>query len=723
MVYQAAVPLFAAIAILGLSIFVYRSLHHTELGKLFTFLATTLVFWNLNFFVLYSVTEYDVAFNLTRLFRVGSNFMAPAILHIAIALQRKRSAAWRMLLGFAYLAAVGLTGVNAFDLMVHRLQRYPWGYYWVGGPFYALFAFFLMLDFIGALVVLILEYRTTDDPRTRLQLKFWVLGAALALPMGATNFLPAYGVPVYPLGNLGSVAWAGVVAYAIVRHRLMDIQVVVTKGMAYAAVLLALIVPIFAVTLWLQNHSFGQIHPDFSFAVFVMLLLVGVVFPRLRSRAEASIERSLFPYHYEYRSALSKFTRSIVRILDRERLVTELATTLSATLALEGIAIALLDLDRRVFSVRQWHGGPAVKSELAEGDEFITALRSKQEIFLRGEIEASTGISEHRVLAEVCRHNGWEVCIPLTAGAKLVGFISLGRKRDLHAFYAEDLTLLETLAAEASVALENARLYEELRKSQDIIRRADRLSALGTLAAGIAHEVRNPLVSIQTFFQLAPDRLHDEEFLTSFLGMASSEVKRISDLINELLSFARTPNRVFGPIDLNEVAERVSKLLEPEARKNGIAFVRALSSDLPPVNADRDQLKQVLINLILNAIQATDRGGKVTVISRRVERSDGCLSQLEIRDTGTGIPDEQLDNIFNPFFTTKDTGTGLGLAIAHQIIAEHGGSITAESEEGRGTSFIINLPSDMSEIKNDHKHSEQSALSRAQSVAMRKTAY
>lgn len=692
MMYHAVVPLFAAVAIMGLSIVVYRSLGHTELGKVFTFLATTLVLWNLNFFVLYSVTDYDIAFNLTRLFRVGSNFMAPAIFHMGIALRRQRAPAWGKALGLAYLAACALTVANAFDLMVIGLQRYPWGYYWVSGPFYAAFALFLILDFIAAIVVMIHDYRTTDEPRTRLQLKFWLVGAALALPLGGTNFLPAYGIPFYPLGNLGSAIWAGVVAYAIVRHRLMDIHVVVTKGVAYAAVLFVLIVPTFGAMMWLQRLSFGQIHPDFSFAVLVMLLAVGMLFPRLHSRAESRIERSLFRDRHQYRSALGAFTRSIIRILDRERLIAELAVTLSDALGLDRVAVALLDPSSRVFSVHHWKGSPVVTPEFAEGHGFIAALRRRQEVVLREEMEARADSSDCRVVADICRENGWEVCIPLTVGNKLTGFISLGRKQNMDAFYAEDLALLETLAAAASVALENARLYEELKKSQEIIHRADRLSALGTLAAGIAHEVRNPLVSIQTFFQLAPERLHDEEFFTSFLGTASGEVKRISDLINELLSFARSPHRVVGPVDLNDVADRVSKLLEPEARKHRISLTRTFSSNLPLVNADGDQVKQVLINLILNAIEATEPGGEVSVISRAVEHNKGCVSQLEIRDTGVGIPDERLEDIFTPFFTTKDAGTGLGLAIAHQIIVEHGGSITAESQPGRGTSFVINLP-------------------------------
>jgi len=687
-----AVPLFAAIASLALAVLVNRARGHTDLGKVFTFLGATLVLWNLNFFVLYSVADREVAVYLTRLFRVGSNFLAPTVLHLVLALDSQRPPSWRAGLIGAYAGACILTLANCLDLMVSGLQRYSWGYYWIGGPFYNLFAFLIVVDFSAALAILIHDYRTTSEPHMRLQLKFWLLGAGLALPLGSTSLLPAYGIPVYPLGNLCSVIWATVVAYAIVRHRLMDINVVVTKSMAYAAVSFLLIVPTLLAMLYLQQYSFGRIHPGFSLAIVVMGLTVAVLFPFLRSRAESRIERSLFRERHEYRLALAAFTRSIVRILDRDRLVGEIATTLGDTWGLDRISVGILDPTRRTFMMHHWGKGPTSTEEIPEQDTFIEALAHRQSVALREELAAGAELAERPLVATRCRENGWEVCIPLTVGGRLNGFIGLGRKRNLDAFFAEDLELLETFAAEASVAIENARLYEELKRSQEIIHRADRLSALGTLAAGIAHEVRNPLVSIQTFFQLAPHRLHDEEFFTNFLDIAAGEVKRISDLITELLSFARSPTRTLGAVNLNELAERVTKLLEPEARKQKVRFTCALSPNLATIHADGDQIKQVLINLVLNAIEATAPGGDISISSRSVEGDRGLISQLQVHDTGVGIPKAHIDEIFNPFFTTKDKGTGLGLAIACQIVAEHGGSIVVESSEGRGTTFFVNLP-------------------------------
>src|SRR5678815_5772399 len=251
---------------------------------------------------------------------------------------------------------------------------------------------------------------------------------------------------------------------------------------------------------------------------------------------------------------------------------------------------------------------------------------------------------------------------------------------------------LSRVASEASIALQNARLYEELRKSREIISRAGRLSAIGTLAAGIAHEIRNPLVSIQTFFQLAPSRLDDEEFMTSFLSLAEHEVQRISDLISELLMFAKSPSPAVREVDLNEIVERVITLLSPQAHSGRITLVKKAGVGLPPVLGDSDQLMQVCLNLCLNAIQATPENGQVIVETRENQREGDATCEILVVDSGEGIPVAIRESIFDPFFTTKDKGSGLGLAICHQIVVESGGFMTVESAEGYGSTFHVSLP-------------------------------
>jgi signal transduction histidine kinase len=236
----------------------------------------------------------------------------------------------------------------------------------------------------------------------------------------------------------------------------------------------------------------------------------------------------------------------------------------------------------------------------------------------------------------------------------------------------------------------------DLKQSQDTLRRADRLSSLGLLTAGLAHEIRNPLVAIRTFTQLLPERYDDAEFREGFQGLALKEVDRICGLINDLLSFARPSKPNVAPEDISVVVDNITRILESQAKEKNVEVTREFAPTLPKVWIDREQMKQVFMNLILNAIQAIEANGSISISTRLAAKNNAELIreyvQVEIRDTGVGIPAENLEHIFDPFFTSKDEGSGLGLAVSHQIVQEHGGFVTVESVVGKGTSFFVHMP-------------------------------
>jgi signal transduction histidine kinase len=310
-----------------------------------------------------------------------------------------------------------------------------------------------------------------------------------------------------------------------------------------------------------------------------------------------------------------------------------------------------------------------------------------------------------------------EISLPIVSKGKLVGILNLGHKDDREMYSAEDLELLSTLANQAAIAIENARLYQNLKQSQDTLRRADRLSSLGLLTAGLAHEIRNPLVAIRTFTQLLPERYDDAEFREGFQGLALKEVDRICGLITDLLSFARPSRPNVAEESINDVVDGIARILESEAKEKGVEITRDFAAELPKVWIDREQMKQVFMNLILNAIQAIKEGGSIFISTRSYSKNEagqaGKFVQIEIRDTGVGIPEEHLDHIFDPFFTSKDEGSGLGLSISHQIVQEHGGYVTVESKLGTGTSFFINLPigKPVRQESNGRAHSNEANLS------------
>jgi len=255
---------------------------------------------------------------------------------------------------------------------------------------------------------------------------------------------------------------------------------------------------------------------------------------------------------------------------------------------------------------------------------------------------------------------------------------------------------MEGLSNTAAIALENARLVEDLRRSREQVRRADRLGSLGTLAAGLAHEINNPLVSINTFLAMAPQKRHenDSEFWGGYHTLACREVDRIKGLVETMRRLGRGSTHTMPreTISMASIVEEVVTLLRREAKLSHVTLTAEFETDAPKIVAVRDHVHQVVLNLVLNAIAATPAEGKIVV--RCSAAPDGLL--LEVSDTGAGIPPEHMDQIFDPFFTTKDPdqGTGLGLMVCHRIISDHGGSIEVRSAEGEGACFAVYWPID-----------------------------
>jgi signal transduction histidine kinase len=266
-------------------------------------------------------------------------------------------------------------------------------------------------------------------------------------------------------------------------------------------------------------------------------------------------------------------------------------------------------------------------------------------------------------------------------------------------YSTEELSLLKTLAQHAAIAIDNALLYEDLRRSQMLMRRTDRLRSLETMAGGFAHEIRNPLTSIKTFVQLAPHRRDDAEFMEQFSQVVCEDVERIERLVHEILDYARYMTPKLTQESLNDVVASCLYFIEVKASSKAISIHKELAPDLAYVKLDRQQIKQVLLNLFINAMEAIgDQGGRLTVRTRKLlKHANEPWVQIEVEDSGPGISSRDLEHIFDPFYTTKHEsgereGTGLGLTIAHQIIQEHGGYIEVSSEPGHGTTFMVNLP-------------------------------
>src|SRR5436853_82376 len=236
------------------------------------------------------------------------------------------------------------------------------------------------------------------------------------------------------------------------------------------------------------------------------------------------------------------------------------------------------------------------------------------------------------------------------------------------------------------------------------IRRSDRLASLGTLSAGMAHEIKNPLVSIKTFAQLLPERYQDSDFRETFSNLIGHEIDRIDSLVNQLLRFARPAKPQLQPMHVHDILEKSLLLVGHRLYQKDIKLTKSWRADVDTIRADPDQLEQVFLNFFINAMDAMKNGGELSISTETGIDPQWAASgsgsngnapdvlRITIRDSGEGIKSEDLPHVFDPFFTTKDYGTGLGLSVVHGIVQEHGGQIEVESELDKGTAFHIALP-------------------------------
>ena len=230
-------------------------------------------------------------------------------------------------------------------------------------------------------------------------------------------------------------------------------------------------------------------------------------------------------------------------------------------------------------------------------------------------------------------------------------------------------------------------LNKQLEASVEHLKRADRLSAVGELSAGLAHEIRNPIASIEGAIDVLERDAEDVEKREEFLGIIKKECRRVSRLLSDLLDFGRPREPQLRTVSVSEIIDSVVTLANPIAERQGVRLITSLSAE-SAVQVDPVQMQQVVLNLTLNAIQAMPGGGSVTLSSSAEEST----VKVDVRDEGVGIPPEDFDKVFDPFYTTKERGIGLGLSVAHQIVKTHGGTIKLFRNPSAGMTFRIVLP-------------------------------
>ena len=420
-------------------------------------------------------------------------------------------------------------------------------------------------------------------------------------------------------------------------------------------------------------------------------------------------------------AALNDISRLISRSLDLDDV---LSTALNQTLALmsgRAALIALVEPDENNDIVLRMHRG--VPSQLVPSltgarwpsvaplgyledvdldhryDRSLEGIGGGviRDVISRGETTVTVTLSADPHLASLAHYGlGAAVCTPLTSQRGVVGALAvLGTEETLWGDHS--IRLLEAIGGQVGVAVENARLYtkvsnyaEELARSQAQLVQAEKLAAMGRLTASIAHELNNPLQAIQNCLHLIIHRPLSSEKKQRYLTMAQEEVERLISTVQRMLDFYRSSPTQQRTTDVREVIEDVLALTSKRLQRGKVRVRTQFAPHLPALNAVKNQLKQVFLNLVINAIEAMPNGGELEIHASF--SSDGRWTTVAFCDQGVGLSPETRAHLFEPFYTTKSKGTGLGLSVSYGIIEQHGGTIEVESAKGKGSCFTVKLP-------------------------------
>lgn len=684
------------------------------------------------------------------------------------------------------------------------------------GPLHRAFGLYFIVSFLFALYTLWKTIQSSSGIK-QLQLRYLLLGILLG-GIGAitTNLLVPLvaGTSAYSgLGPYFALLVVSFSAHAIIRHRLMNIHLVVRRGSVY---LIAATVAggIFAAILAFVGALMGTHRQEIPLATEVLVALaIALAFQPLKGLIQNWLDRYLYRESYNYQQILREASRTVASTLDLQTLLGYICEVARRTCRPDVIAVFIRDQGDSSFHVatRQSFGdtSPSPLDKPVESNSALPVfLHKTRRPLLRDEFGRSPNGSLPSEAIRELTSLGGDFALPMSSEQDLLGFIILGPKLSGDAYFNEDVELLSTLANQAALAVKNAQLYRQvvvvneyienilrtmdsgvitidhrgrvalcnataarltglsrerlaslnvdtlpaplgsqlhetladgnprsqveialpvegdrraplvcstsaLRDERGAVigalivfsdlskikalenekRMAERAAALGSLVSGIAHEIKNPLVAIKTFAELLPERFSDTDFRDDFSKVVKTEIDRIDGLVGRLRGLAAPRPETVATTDIRESISDTLALLRGQLEQMQTAVQRNLGSSQAPVAIDPAQAKQLFLNLFLNALEAMNPGGQLSVNVGRVQRQGQPSVQVRVSDTGPGIPDLIRAKIFEPFFTTKPRGSGLGLAICRSITDAHRGTIRVEpmSPSG-GTTIVVEFP-------------------------------
>jgi signal transduction histidine kinase len=393
---------------------------------------------------------------------------------------------------------------------------------------------------------------------------------------------------------------------------------------------------------------------------------------------------------YDYRQVFLDFNRTLHTIKDKTLLVSSIATRIYELIPANAIYIFWENSETNRFQLMNTDSGMPSDVYLLPDDGLIQWLKLNETpltVSFAPEIVNIFSPNDEKIIKDL----ETALIYSLKTANRFIGAILITKRMDNKSYTGYDLEMLSIMLDNVALAIENVTYHEERVVQLKHIYQTDRLAVIGQLAAGAAHEIRNPLTSIKSAIQYVKDDIQEprkQKMIQSVL----SEVDRINEILTGLLSFSRQNNPVKREFDLAALIDQTLELIRNTRMKKQIKLTATYFAPSMPIVADRDQIKQVLVNIILNAMDAIDDEGEIDVDINPVKIEGEMFYTITVNDNGRGISEESLEKLFDPFYTTKEDGTGLGLSISYGIIHRHKGSIDVCNRTEGGAQVVIRLP-------------------------------
>ncbi len=725
MFFYSVPPLLTLLCFMALAVLALARGRRTGTNRLFFILCLLGSFLYLDILLVFNVRSADAALRISRIDHFFIVYLIPVYIHFFHDYLNIRRRKWLIRAAYAY--AFGLMCFTQTPYYIAAMHRHFFGFFARGGLLYPLFGLGALGATLYILVLLLHAIRTEPDSIRRNRLKYVFSGFGIMGLINGFNIFPIAGFSLYPPGNLSFLPLA-VFGVGLFRHDLLDMGLLIKHSLVYS-LLTALLTGIYAFVITLLNLALAEVGVTDSilFQVCLFALIAFMIGP-LKTRVQALIDRLFNKGRTDHRTTIRDFSRRIVSILDIDEIGKQLTRTVLEALAVRTSALFLRKspgADFYLFSEQAVSGSGWSPRVLSHDFRLASHLAATRQPLVRQKLPDQAPDSPAVQLLDDLTRLQAAIILPIFYQDALSGFIVLGEKRSGDLFGREDIDLLETLAGQSALAIENARAYEALddlnknlerkiaqrtRSLQDALSEKERtqeqliqsesLAAIGQLVAGVAHELNNPLASVKSLVQTTIEDLTElsrhvalDRELIDDLYFADKELERAREIVKSLLGLSRQTQTYTEAVDFNAVVKDALRVLHNQHKNLCIDIVEDYRASLPRIKGNFANLGQVVLNIVQNAIQAV-KGESGTIYLSTAHDSGRQQVIFTCRDSGSGVPEEIRSDIFKPFFTTKEVGrgTGLGLYICHEIIQKHRGSLTLEKGDGRGACFTVALP-------------------------------